>query len=83
MAEEDIHPDQDQMLFLITCRALAEEMIDVAVENLETMSEDRVHVLLLDDLYVAEESGVSSTQFQNVAAAVILLAAIERKKAKS
>jgi hypothetical protein len=82
VAEEDIHPDQDQMLFLITCRALAEEMIDVAVGNLETMSEDKVHVLLLDDLWSAEENGVSSTQFQNVAAAVILLAAIERKKTK-
>lgn len=80
MAEE---LSDDQMLFLISCRAVTEEMIEKTVRNLAHMTEDQVHILLLNDCYEAVDHGVQTTQFQNAMATAVLLAAIERKKAKA
>lgn len=72
--------EMDQELFLISCRAITEAMIEKTILNLNHMTEDQVHVLLLDDCYNAESSGVQMTQFQNAMTTAVLLAAIERRK---
>lgn len=80
MAEED--EELDPMLFLISCRAITEEMISKAEHNLGFMTEDQVHIRLLEDCYHGEAEGVQITQFMNAMATAVLIAAVERKKGK-
>lgn len=70
----------EQQVFLVECRSVVEMMVDRTVDNLKQMSEEQVHILLLDDCYAAE---IEVSGFQNALATAVLLAAIERKKAKS
>lgn len=84
MADEGFFLALEQQMFLVQSRSVVEMMVDKTVENLEHMTEEEVHVLLLDDVYEAhDQNGVPTSGFQNAVAAAVLIAAIERKKAKA
>lgn len=82
MADEDdgFFMSLEQQVFLVECRSVVEIMVDKTVDNLKQMSEEQVHILLLDDCYASQ---IEISGFQNALATAVLLAAIERKKAKA
>lgn len=75
--------DLESQIFFIENISVANLLVDDVLRDLEHLSEEMVHVKLLDYCYSAHDEGVSVHAFQNLAATAVLLLAIERKKAKS
>jgi hypothetical protein len=73
----------EQMLFLRENVAIVDEMVETVTEMLDASDQDNAHAWLLDHCYTgADSNGVTSTQFQNMAATAVVLLAVERKKGK-
>lgn len=81
--EDEAQIPAEAMMFLALNTGAVEGFIEEVINDLDHMSEDYVQVKLLDNMYDAEAGGISIAAFQNMAAAAILLLAIERKKGKS
>lgn len=68
----------DAMGFLLENTISVEQFVPLIIQDLDAMGEDWTQVKLLDYMYENEDKGI--TTFQNMAAAALLLLAIERKK---
>jgi hypothetical protein len=71
----------DREMFLAENVVIVEAMAEEVMRELEFMTQDQAHARMLDHCYHAGDNlGVTSLQFQNMAATALVLLAIERKK---
>ena len=73
----------DQEMFLAENVTIVNMMVEEVSAELEYMTQDQAHARMLDHVYHAGDNmGVTSLQFQNMAATALVLLAVERKKGK-